>query len=183
MYRSIESALVWRTIVGPETHVKGLEPGRALETKEDGISEIIERGPGMAEAKTANVIEWAQGQMIYEMTERVERAEVWPRHGQPRGPKHGRGKESRHIRVGPGPENVFDYRKDREGPSVAKDDRNGGEGLSMAEASKAEVIKWAQSQRTYKMTDVMEWAQCQRIYKVTERIQKAQAWPRQGQAR
>ncbi|KAF8434761.1 hypothetical protein L210DRAFT_3506474 [Boletus edulis BED1] len=66
----------------------------------------------MAKAKTANMIEWAQGQMIYEMTERVERAE--------RGPKHGRGKEGRHIRVGPGPENVFDYRKDREGPSMAK---------------------------------------------------------------
>ncbi|KAF8137678.1 hypothetical protein EV363DRAFT_1156048 [Boletus edulis] len=108
----------------------------------------------MAEAKTANVIEWAQGQMIYEMTERVERAEVWPRHGQPRGPKHGRGKESRHIRVGPGPENnLFDNRKDREGPNMAK-------------ARTAEVI---------------EWAQCQRIYKMTERIERAQIWPRQGQ--
>ncbi|KAF8123195.1 hypothetical protein EV363DRAFT_1404137 [Boletus edulis] len=138
----------------------------------------------MAEAKTANMIEWAQGQMIYEMTERVERAEVWPR-----GPKHGRGKEGRHIRVGPGPENVFDYRKDREGPSMAKrgpkhgrgkegrhnrvgpgpenvcDYRKDREGPGMVKARTAEVIEWAQGQR---------------IYEITERIERAQAWPRQG---
>ncbi|KAF8435371.1 hypothetical protein L210DRAFT_3506222 [Boletus edulis BED1] len=55
--------------------------GKALHRKP---CTCTEEGPGMAEAKTANMIEWAQGQMIYEMTERVERAEVWPRHGQPR---------------------------------------------------------------------------------------------------
>ncbi|KAF8124935.1 hypothetical protein EV363DRAFT_1402900 [Boletus edulis] len=138
----------------------------------------------MAKAKTANMIEWAQGQMIYEMTERVERAEVWPR-----GPKHGRGKEGRHIRVGPGPENVFDYRKDREGPSMAKrgpkhgrgkegrhnrvgpgpenvfDYRKDREGPGMVKAKTAEVIEWAQGQR---------------IYEITERIERAQAWPREG---
>ncbi|KAF8122194.1 hypothetical protein EV363DRAFT_1405172 [Boletus edulis] len=131
----------------------------------------------MAEAKTANMIEWAQGQMIYEMTERVERAE------------HGRGKEGRHIRVGPGPENVFDYRKDREGPSMAKrgpkhgrgkegrhirvgpgpenvcDYRKDREGPGMVKAKTAEVIEWAQGQR---------------IYEITERIERAQAWPREG---
>ncbi|KAF8121182.1 hypothetical protein EV363DRAFT_1406524 [Boletus edulis] len=131
----------------------------------------------MAEAKTANMIEWAQGQMIYEMTERVERAE------------HGRGKEGRHIRVGPGPENVFDYRKDREGPSMAKrgpkhgrgkegrhnrvgpgpenvcDYRKDREGPGMLKAKTAEVIEWAQGQR---------------IYEITERIERAQAWPREG---
>ncbi|KAF8125203.1 hypothetical protein EV363DRAFT_1402700 [Boletus edulis] len=113
--------------------------GKALHRKP---CTCTEEGPGMAEAKTANMIEWAQGQMIYEMTERVERAE--------RGPKHGRGKEGQHIRVGPGPENVCDYRKDREGPGMVK-------------AKTAEVIEWAQGQR---------------IYEITERIERAQAWPR-----
>ncbi|KAF8452628.1 hypothetical protein L210DRAFT_3662346 [Boletus edulis BED1] len=124
--------------------------GKALHRKP---CTCTEEGPGMAEAKTANMIEWAQGQMIYEMTERVERAE--DREGPSmakRGPKHGRGKEGRHIRVGPGPENVCDYRKDREGPGMVK-------------AKTAEVIEWAQGQR---------------IYEITERIERAQAWPRQG---
>ncbi|KAF8122725.1 hypothetical protein EV363DRAFT_1274405 [Boletus edulis] len=124
--------------------------GKALHRKP---CTCTEEGPGMAEAKTANMIEWAQGQMIYEMTERVERAE--DREGPSmakRGPKHGRGKEGRHNRVGPGPENVCDYRKDREGPGMLK-------------AKTAEVIEWAQGQR---------------IYEITERIERAQAWPRQG---
>ncbi|KAF8137685.1 hypothetical protein EV363DRAFT_1395203 [Boletus edulis] len=145
----------------------------------------------MAEAKTANMIEWAQGQMIYEMTERVERAE------------HGRGKEGRHIRVGPGPENVFDYRKDREGPSMAKrgpkhgrgkegrhnrvgpgpenvcDYRKDREGPGMVKAKTAEDRE-GPSMAEARRADIFEWAQGQRIYRMTERIERAQAWPRQG---
>ncbi|KAF8119934.1 hypothetical protein EV363DRAFT_1304265 [Boletus edulis] len=114
----------------------------------------------MAEAKTANMIEWAQGQMIYEMTERVERAE--DREGPSmakRGPKHGRGKEGRHNRVGPGPENVCDYRKDREGPGMVKAKTAEGNrvgpraresmsyrkdraGPSMAKARRADIIEF-----------------------------------------
>ncbi|KAF8122034.1 hypothetical protein EV363DRAFT_1405268 [Boletus edulis] len=149
----------------------------------------------MAEAKTANMIEWAQGQMIYEMTERVERAEVWPRHGQP-------------SRVGPGPENVFDYRKDREGPSMAKRGPKHGRGKegrhirgpSMAKARRADIFEWAQGQRIYELTERIERAQAregpgmvkartaevierangERIYRMTKMIERAQAWPRQG---
>ncbi|KAF8119127.1 hypothetical protein EV363DRAFT_1540640 [Boletus edulis] len=160
--------------------------GKALHRKP---CTCTEEGPGMAEAKTANMIEWAQGQMIYEMTERVERAE--DREGPSmakRGPKHGRGKEGRHIRVGPGPENVCDYRKDREGPGMLKaktaEDRAGP---SMAKARRADIIESAQGQRIEgpsmaeaRRADIFEWAQGQRIYRMTERIERAQAWPRQG---
>ncbi|KAF8122393.1 hypothetical protein EV363DRAFT_1404939 [Boletus edulis] len=131
----------------------------------------------MAEAKTANMIEWAQGQIIYEMTERVERAE------------HGRGKEGRHIRVGPGPENVFDYRKDREGPSMAKRGPKHGQGK---EGRHIRVGPGPENVCDYrkdregpgmlkaKTAEVIEWAQGQRIYEITERIERAQAWPREG---
>ncbi|KAF8132625.1 hypothetical protein EV363DRAFT_1163544, partial [Boletus edulis] len=114
-------------------------------------------GPGMVKAKTAEVIEWAQGQRIYEITERIERAQAWPRQGGPtysrsRGPKYGRGKEGRHNRLGPGPENLFDNRKAREGPGMVK-------------ARTAEVIERANGER---------------IYRMTKMIERAQAWPRQG---
>ncbi|KAF8119369.1 hypothetical protein EV363DRAFT_1411008 [Boletus edulis] len=35
-------------------------------------------GPGMVKARTAEVIEWANGQRIYRMTEMIERAQAWP---------------------------------------------------------------------------------------------------------
>ncbi|KAF8122791.1 hypothetical protein EV363DRAFT_1181924, partial [Boletus edulis] len=89
------------------------------------------RGPGMAEAKMADVIKWAQGQMIYKMTERIERAKVWPRQGQ---------------LSGESPKNLFDYQKDQEGPS-------------MAMVRTAKVIEWAHGQRIYRMTKMIERAQ------------------------
>ncbi|KAF8414562.1 hypothetical protein L210DRAFT_3513650 [Boletus edulis BED1] len=111
----------------------------------------------MAEARRADIFEWAQGQRIYRMTERIERAQAWPRQGGPtysrsRGPKYGRGKEGRHNRLGPGPENLFDNRKAQEGPGMVK-------------ARTAEVIERAHGQR---------------IYRMTKMIERAQAWPRQG---
>ncbi|KAF8430648.1 hypothetical protein L210DRAFT_3508242 [Boletus edulis BED1] len=111
----------------------------------------------MAEARRADIFEWAQGQRIYRMTERIERAQAWPRQGGPtysrsRGPKYGRGKEGRHNRLGPGPENLFDNRKAREGPGMVK-------------ARTAEVIERANGER---------------IYRMTKMIERAQAWPRQG---
>ncbi|KAF8424458.1 hypothetical protein L210DRAFT_3509477 [Boletus edulis BED1] len=129
----------------------------------------------MAEARRADIFKWAQGQRIYRMTERIERAQAWPRQGGPtysrsRGPKYGRGKEGRHNRLGPGPENLFDNRKAREGPGMVKartaeDDQNDREGPGMVKARIAEVIERANGER---------------IYRMTKMIERAQAWPRQG---
>ncbi|KAF8120167.1 hypothetical protein EV363DRAFT_1303629 [Boletus edulis] len=138
----------------------------------------------MAEARRADIFKWAQGQRIYEITERIKRAQAWPR-----GPKHGRGKEGRHIRVGPGPENVFDYRKDREGPSMAKrgpKHGRGKEGQHNRVGPGPENVCDYQKDREgpgmvkARTAEVIEWAQGQRIYEITERIERAQAWPRQG---
>ncbi|KAF8121580.1 hypothetical protein EV363DRAFT_1301776 [Boletus edulis] len=162
---------------GPSMAKRGPKHGRGKEGRHNRVGPGPENvcdyrkdreGPGMVKAKTAEVIEWAQGQRIYEITERIERAQAWPRQGGPtysrsRGHKYGRGKEGRHNRLGPGPENLFDNRKAREGPGMVKartaeDDQNDREGPSMAEARRAEVIEGVQGELIYEMTEVIESA-------------------------